>query len=851
MVTKYFTKKTILVIGFIYCISVVMSSLKSTTHLKGSTAVTTVSGTSSSIKSSSASYLKFKKKLNKKSLKIDEMYGDIVDHQMVHDDGKSSGEPSYIRLCQGLLEATSSSPQDGEIMNDRSIQKGKREFKIVYEDPNLCSNLSVKNGKGGNKPLWTHEALLSIFGSAFLSHAHSLLLRRVGHDNSSDDKVAPDAMHYSHKCQDPNFIQGYMPDNLIPNRNDHHTEAYAEYTIGLALEVCELCTSEYRSTGECSLFPSSSSWDSQKVLGSDLRTKFTKSILPYLRYNVRLASEAFREHLRENSNTLWWNKDFITKRSKYLPDEDGAIIYISENDFDDDGTFLVPFYLYAERIARSTGTDIQIFVTEGCSNNVVCLSYTNSLRDYLIQMYPRCVASIDRVNALGSPDSTAITVSLWYARMILSSHLICATGDMECTHAAMIKNGEAYATVLLREKEQVYVEEIIRPNPFRFLLLIPTDKKPNLNINNGVVTTNEHVSLSDQVEEFALQHPPDRSRCRYLRGRAGHWEQDMEYAKLAQYKTPISFYAGKADRLFVPTENEPFRLPTTYKWIDALYPQCQTELVTLEGLCDVMQRLGVGRILLVGDSLTWQSSESLHKLLGATDDAHEGHSLKSWVATFKCPNGANEIQIQALRNDELNKIAEEPMEKKPNCGIMGYCMPWINEYTSNPVPTVLIANAGAHIDDIVRFRSLFYDFLNIVDSADRSDDIVFFRTSVPGHRDCMKEGIQPFYYYHEYQARETKKWNWDMFYKHNNYVDRTLNDRAARGDARIPIELLDVYPMTVLRPDGHASSSDCENQCGRADDCLHYSLPGPPDWWSHLLYSNLLDLAREKEVIIR
>ncbi|KAL7538462.1 hypothetical protein ACHAXR_008572 [Thalassiosira sp. AJA248-18] len=40
--------------------------------------------------------------------------------------------------------------------------------------------------------------------------------------------------------------------------------------------------------------------------------------------------------------------------------------------------------------------------------------------------------------------------------------------------------------------------------------------------------------------------------------------------------------------------------------------------------------------------------------------------------------------------------------------------------------------------------------------------------------------------------------------------------------------------MTILRPDGHRTPNK---------DCLHYLLPGPVDWWNHLLFSNLLELS--------
>jgi len=517
-----------------------------------------------------------------------------------------------------------------------------------------------------------------------------------------------------------------------------------------------------------------------------------------------------------------------------VPNEDGAVIFLSEDSVNNDGeTFLVPFYVFAERIARSTTTNIEIFVMDGCYKNDICRSYSSFLRDYLWQMFPRATTTSIWVRSSEESDAT-ITLAEMYARMLLCSHLICVTGDMECALAASIKQG-GYSSVLFRKSGRVNIEQVFQPNYSKYLLFIPTEHIPTLSFHK----TQKKVRIADFIK-FAHQSPPDISECSYLRGRVGKWVQDMRYAEAAQYKTPISYYAGKADRQFVPTNDQPYRLPTTYKWVDTLNPGCQTELVSLEGMCAVLQHLGLGRIFFAGDSLTWNHAQSMHKLLGASDDAGDGISLESWVVPFNCKDGYT-IQVQAARNDELSDVDEET-----KCDHGGVCMPWVREYVSNPVPTLLVANTGAHIHDIERFRVTFDSFLETIDKVGRPDDIVYFRTSVPGHRDCMKEGIAPFNNFREYQARETKKWNWNMFVMHNDYVDRTLNNRNALGNGRIHIRVLDVYPITVLRPDGHASSLDCQNQCDRQDDCLHYSLPGPADWWSHLLYSNLLDVLRSK-----
>jgi hypothetical protein len=62
------------------------------------------------------------------------------------------------------------------------------------------------------------------------------------------------------------------------------------------------------------------------------------------------------------------------------------------------------------------------------------------------------------------------------------------------------------------------------------------------------------------------------------------------------------------------------------------------------------------------------------------------------------------------------------------------------------------------------------------------------------------------------------------------------------------IELLDPWFMTILRPDGHLSGMDAGRSCELStEECMLYSLPGPVDWWNHLLISQLKDIATNKE----
>jgi hypothetical protein len=110
--------------------------------------------------------------------------------------------------------------------------------------------------------------------------------------------------------------------------------------------------------------------------------------------------------------------------------------------------------------------------------------------------------------------------------------------------------------------------------------------------------------------------------------------------------------------------------------------------------------------------------------------------------------------------------------------------------------------------------------MEFVHLANRTQDIVFVRNTVPGHPKC-KELVEPFKKYAESQAnadyseRPHSIFNWPMFPMYNRYLDSVINEHKAKShtgmgeksfrDAqhKVLVELLDVYPMTILRPDGH------------------------------------------------
>jgi hypothetical protein len=132
--------------------------------------------------------------------------------------------------------------------------------------------------------------------------------------------------------------------------------------------------------------------------------------------------------------------------------------------------------------------------------------------------------------------------------------------------------------------------------------------------------------------------------------------------------------------------------------------------------------------------------------------------------------------------------------------------------------------------------------LDNVTSKHKRDDVAFFRSTSAGHHDCFNNSRYPsaplstFHQYLEYG--ETTRYSWNLFKFYNQYAENRLKQRQGRNNV-FPLRYLNIFNMTALRNDGHKA----------ANDCLHYELPAVVDWWNHLLYTNLLDIAASETTI--
>eukprot|EP01060_Flectonema_neradi_P017804 TRINITY_DN24644_c0_g1_i1.p1 TRINITY_DN24644_c0_g1~~TRINITY_DN24644_c0_g1_i1.p1 ORF type:complete len:425 (+),score=65.11 TRINITY_DN24644_c0_g1_i1:166-1440(+) len=123
--------------------------------------------------------------------------------------------------------------------------------------------------------------------------------------------------------------------------------------------------------------------------------------------------------------------------------------------------------------------------------------------------------------------------------------------------------------------------------------------------------------------------------------------------------------------------------------------------------------------------------------------------------------------------------------------------------------------------------------------------VVVFRTNYAGHPECQnydKPLTEPL---PRPYPKKWEKYNWESI--------PSRNKRATGIFKRAGAFILNIEPMTSLRPDGHISVWHPKNYLWKgtnatkitsdeatAVDCLHYCVPGPMDAWSVLLLNLLV-----------
>jgi len=734
----------------------------------------------------------------------------------------ASEDRSIVQICREIQK-----PLENGVRSSKDTEASEPTH--VHESIHTCTSQHL------------FESLLTIYSSAVLSRTLS--------------KLGMNMSYYSHNCDrfrlglndEVRTVQMTMPNDL-PHIEEVATYFSKRTSLDTLVNKCYSFLQNYeREQFNLPLFKPEFMEDEE----TKLFIKFmTKNLLRASNYSFGGLNKESKEE-----EAVVFQRKLLANSDTDAPNHDGenvVVIYLDAYDIR-----AVPLHYYAVYIQRSA-TNINILqpkIDEKEEEKKKLISaHANLLLSYISDLSPRAKVSTYEI---GSYEAI---------RSILSARtLICPPG-LDCIFPAIARNAELndrQLTILVDNGESSYLSLNKLPQDLlKHMKKLPSYITKDIKFM-GKKKEGESRKLHPESLSF-LKHPPaNRAMCPIVRGRYGSWMKDDKFAAQLQYKTPVDHIFGFADTRYSPTKHRPYRSPTTYRWIeDGSLSTCQVKLLKLESFCQIMLQLSIGRLFFVGDFVGMNQAYSLWKILGNEDSPKPIHEREpGWERDIICPDG-QEIQILYTRNDimeENDKVVDLPNDVS-NCNGYLYCYKWTESYLeyykrqeasdAGVQKTVLITSFGPHFYHEKGFRKKMNQFLETVEVVLKerlTKDYIFYRNISPGHSLCnRKEARVPFKTFDEYRPTITELYSWDLHDGFNDIAEQMIGEfNEAHGYFQThlaPINILDVYPMTILRRDGHIGGADCD-KCSIANDCFHYSLPGPSDWWNHLLFSNLYDFA--------
>jgi len=231
---------------------------------------------------------------------------------------------------------------------------------------------------------------------------------------------------------------------------------------------------------------------------------------------------------------------------------------------------------------------------------------------------------------------------------------------------------------------------------------------------------------------------------------------------------------------------------------------CSFKSFEEESYCRLMKNKTVA---IMGDSLSFHHFLSLSHLLGVphADDSRFGNAFR---LNQVCNNSSKLI---GRRDDHLN---------------------FVEEIVHDHFPDVLVLNRGAHYvpDDrlLKELNNNIFPQLNNWQAKCRlenKDCLLIWRTTVPGHPNCMKF-TRPSNSVEEMERIiETSKggrFQREKFSVQNELVLKAL--QVQKTVANLSYEVMDAYHVNILRPDMHVRQSDCLHNCLSKDTTYSWLL---------------------------
>lgn len=282
--------------------------------------------------------------------------------------------------------------------------------------------------------------------------------------------------------------------------------------------------------------------------------------------------------------------------------------------------------------------------------------------------------------------------------------------------------------------------------------------------------------------------------------------------------------------------------------------------------CEITTRRNVSSVLLLGDSLTWGMGQSLLALLGVAAGAtdHKAGFQKLARARVPCDErgglGATSVTVEVAAmpspgicggagREEVARLAAKVVSS--DVAVLNFGAHYSGEQAGRRGQDG--ANAStflAFVDDVLCLASALRGANRAASRSDAFANIVVWRSTPMGHPGCWGVGkgchfgSQGRLHCEWYDAprggkeleAQHRRWaactecrgsfNWPLFPGFDRVARDVLEPMGSR--------FLDVSAMSAPRPDAHTAM---RHGMGKLPpDCLHYTVPGVPDWWNALLF---------------
>lgn len=573
-------------------------------------------------------------------------------------DGTVFDEPAHVRMCRAILPRLDANSGGSSSSSNSFPEAIFTESEYVCRDPDA-----------------PYTSVMHMMAAALLSAASDNLGLNV---------------RYTHRCAkwerycsgNMTTIQFHLPDPI-----SMQSFAFQEGCIdGSTLkEICQTSLDGGTNDPHSVLFPEG--YVDESAGTCNVQCYFTQ-VLPWIRSNLRIVATDWLNTVESRALTFWLrNAAEFSHREK--DDMEVSVVSLScaddtECDMSRESCQCVfdplPHWAYAVHIPRSS-TNVAVIASPTCiAFGEGCASHAGELHRFFRSLYPRADVTMDVISSTSSR----------YMRMVTADHLICPPGD-GCVLPAMAR--DAYT----------YVYEKTSPTVRTWLTCLPEDYLGRLTLPVFPAVYGE-------------------GDCRHLRGRMGSWTRDVSLAPSLQYDAPADGYLGCADANFAASAEEPFRVPTTYRWEESVWTTCPVAVSSTAELCAVMDRLGLNRILFVGDHTTMTQAVSLASILGqGSDISLDPAVVPNFSKTVGCGGTAiGSFELTYIRNDRLEEPGSTPSPGNPNCGPSNqqYCYPWSANYSQYSGKQLLIVNSGYHwADDWQGYIAMFQNFVGMIDQS--------------------------------------------------------------------------------------------------------------------------------------